>query len=155
MTAEVIEHQNEGTWAFGSGMNLPFLFDVRADNLKRRFEMTITDVRPDRYVLSMKPRLAVDLGNFSELVIMLHPATFRPTALKVLDPGGNLETVYVFSNWSIQEEAADVDQFQFDPTGYLVSLQGTKGHAVIERTGAWRTGPTAIGSGWPIWSLFW
>lgn len=82
---------------------LPFLFGMKAEEAKQRFAISYVDQEDpkknnDKVVwLTAKPRQVMDRDNFQEATIILDRERFLPLAVKLVDPSGNLETVYTFS----------------------------------------------------------
>lgn len=81
---------------------LPFLFGMKAEEAKRRFEIAFVNQKnpkqnnADVVWLTAKPRMVADRENFQLATIILDRKRFLPHAVKLLDPSGNLETVYTF-----------------------------------------------------------
>jgi hypothetical protein len=91
---------------------LPFLFGMKADQAKARYHMSLggqhwprgvraneqgeqVQVPPQIHVVA-HPKLAADAQNWSRAEVLLDPGTFLPRGMRLLDPTGNKETVYVF-----------------------------------------------------------
>ena len=84
---------------------LPFLFGIKADKAQRRFQLSAGmhhNPNPKRgrglIHLIAYPRLGSDASIWSRAEVMLDAKTFYPQAIKLVDPGGNSETVYKFDN---------------------------------------------------------
>lgn len=80
---------------------LPFLFGMKANKAAVRYtlkEGKFNNPRAGRIHLIAYPNLAQDARNWSRAEIMLDGKTFYPQAIKMIDPGGNSETVYKFFN---------------------------------------------------------
>ena len=84
---------------------LPFLFGMKAADAKRRFRMELKKDTKDEAVLIVFPRLPSDKKNYVEAWIILEKANYLPTAVKMFDPTGNLETVYMFKSVKINERS--------------------------------------------------
>lgn len=77
---------------------LPFLFGMKAEETKRRYKLKLlTTKNPNVHTLWVEPRLRNDADNYKEAYIQLDKSSFLPTAVKLVDPAGNLETVYTFT----------------------------------------------------------
>lgn len=89
---------------------LPFLFGINADAMQRRYNLApggMTTYR-DRPVVHLQagPKLEADRKEWGRAEVLLDPGTFFkdgqgqpiyiPLAIKLLDPSGQTETVYVF-----------------------------------------------------------
>lgn len=80
---------------------LPFLFGMKAEDAKRRFELSF-DFDEDKqnteeYVwIKAVPRQVMDRDNFKVATIQLDRKRFLPLAVKLVDPSENVETVYIF-----------------------------------------------------------
>lgn len=82
---------------------LPFLFGMKAEEAKKRFALSFVDQKnPEKnnekfvYIKAV-PRQMMDKDNFQEATIKLDRERFLPMAVRLIDPSGNLETVYIFS----------------------------------------------------------
>jgi TIGR03009 family protein len=75
---------------------LPFLFGMKAEDTKRRFDLTLKSDSEKSAVIVAKPRFDSDRQNYKEAWIVLDKSRYLPSAVKLFDPSGNLETVYSF-----------------------------------------------------------
>ncbi len=81
---------------------LPFLFGMKAEEAKKRFEISfVAEDDPKKnnknvVWLTARPRQMADKENFQEATIILDRTRYLPHAVKLLDPSGNMETVYNF-----------------------------------------------------------
>lgn len=87
---------------------MPFLFGMPAEKAKKRFALTLmseteTDVR-----LKAIPRWQSDFNNYKEAEIILDKTANRylPKAVRLIDPSGNLETVYTFRSIDVNKPLA-------------------------------------------------
>ncbi len=97
---------------------LPFLFGMKADEAKRRFQLSFTAPKKntDKVVwITAKPRRVMDHENFKEATIILDRKRFVPMAVKLLDPSENLETVYSFKEIHINNVSVVPQIFRKDP----------------------------------------
>ena len=81
---------------------LPFLFGMPPDKALRRYRMEITEPPADKKVpgqswLTVHPRWQQDASNWREALVILDTTRWLPVAVRLIDPAGNLETVYSFS----------------------------------------------------------
>jgi len=82
---------------------LPFLFGVKAEKLKERYSLSLgrmhapqaTSGRPQFHVVA-KPLNQDDARNWKQAEVLLDAEYCIPTAIRLLDPSGNKETVYRF-----------------------------------------------------------
>jgi PASTA domain len=92
---------------------LPFLLGMPPEKALARYRLQIvkdhegrpwntkTEVR-----LKVYPRWKSDAANYREAQVKLNKQNhFLPDAVQMIDPGGNRETVYVFSNMSVNKNA--------------------------------------------------
>ena len=76
---------------------LPFLFGMKADEMKRRFELTLKSNTKEMADIIAVPRLDADKQNYVEALIRLDKIRFLPIAVKLQhDVARTLETVYSF-----------------------------------------------------------
>ncbi|MEK6258290.1 MAG: hypothetical protein AABP62_06680 [Planctomycetota bacterium] len=77
---------------------LPFLFGMKAAEIKRRYHIELIPTKNiEVHTLRVVPRRLNDRDNYREAFVRLEKARFLPTAVKLVDPTGNLETVYTFT----------------------------------------------------------
>lgn len=110
---------------------LPFLFGMKAEDTKRRFQLTLLSNTPNEARLKAVPRLEMDYANYQEALIILDKQNFLPTAVKLIhrnkkpdvnktseELGEKDETVYSFSKFTINNAglmAKIKDTFGSDP----------------------------------------
>lgn len=76
---------------------LPFLFGIKADDAKRRFQLSLAkSPDPSQHAILVVPRLPEDQQNYKIAKIGLDKRTYLPRSVMLLDPTGNLETRYFF-----------------------------------------------------------
>lgn len=81
----------------------PFLFGISMEKIQIRYNVTLYrkeqggqhDLQAGRIHLKVKPLWQQDAANWQEAEVMLN-ANYLPTAIRLIHPGGNSETVYVF-----------------------------------------------------------
>jgi TIGR03009 family protein len=67
---------------------LPFLFNMNAAEIKKRYELTFKKETAGSYQIQVLPRQAIDRDSFSQAVIVLNRATSLPDALYLYSPNG-------------------------------------------------------------------
>jgi TIGR03009 family protein len=65
---------------------LPFLFNMKADDAKRRYDMELMQENDTKYLIAVRPKLEIDLEAFSVAYIFLDKKTFMPTRLRLDGP---------------------------------------------------------------------
>lgn len=77
---------------------MPFLFGMPAEKAKKRFALTLMGETETEVRLKAIPRWQSDFNNYREAEIILDKTAGRylPKAVRLIDPSGNLETVYTF-----------------------------------------------------------
>ncbi len=85
---------------------LPFLFGMPADKAIRRFHLTLLRQTETAVTISARPRWQSDAQNYREAKIMLDISEGRylPSAVQLIDPSGNLETVYTFLELQVNKK---------------------------------------------------
>ncbi len=106
---------------------LPFLFGMKADEAKQRFNLKLVGFNKDNTAVQIQaiPRMDSDRQNYSEAAIMLDLKKFVPNAVRLLDPNG-IETVYIFDGIKINDSGfwQELKTKFNDP--YRPSLKGYK-----------------------------
>ena len=83
---------------------LPFLFGMPPEQAKRRYELKLLKETETTVWLHVKPRLRIDAANWKEARVILNKSNrYLPTAVQLIDPSGNRETVYTFSNLKVNK----------------------------------------------------
>ena len=82
---------------------LPFLFGMKAEKLKARYKMSLGSMHRQKdasgreiYHLVASPLYQADARNWKRAEVRLDAKYCLPTAIRLIDPGGTKETVYVF-----------------------------------------------------------
>ena len=100
---------------------LPFLFGLPPEKAKRRFELKLVENSSYRKIthfvhLRVKPRWESDARNWQEAEVILDKRQqYLPFAVKLIDPGGNLETVFKFSKFKINKRRGIFGKDPFNP----------------------------------------
>jgi len=95
----VIPHQARGQNIMNGP--LPFLFGMSANDAHQRYQLKLLKNTNQVVQLHVKPRWRQDAANWREAYVNLDPKTYLPQAVMMVDPSGNLETVYTFANFKI------------------------------------------------------
>jgi TIGR03009 family protein len=82
---------------------LPFLFGMKAEDAKRRYRIRMEKNTRDTVMLVIFPRLASDQETYVEAWVILEKTNYLPTAVKMFDPTGKLETVYRFESVKVND----------------------------------------------------
>ncbi len=75
---------------------LPFLFGLKAIDAQKRYELTLLSNGEKSARIQVVPRFQTDADNYKVAEIILDKGRYLPIAVKLVDPTGNLETVYKF-----------------------------------------------------------
>lgn len=75
---------------------LPFLFGMKAEDAKKRFQLTLAQESPEAAVIDVVPRTKVDAQNYSQARVYLDKETYVPYAVRLIDPAGSGSTEYLF-----------------------------------------------------------
>lgn len=75
---------------------LPFLFGMKAVDAQKRYELTLLENGKTSAKIKIVPRFQSDQDNYKWAELFLDKARYLPTAVRLLDPTENLETVYLF-----------------------------------------------------------
>lgn len=119
---------------------LPFLFGMPPDKALLRYKMQILGRRDALVYLAVQPRTQQDLANWKEATVILNTTRWLPEAVKLVDPSGNLVTVYSFYDVEPNKQqpfAALARLFGGDPNVFQPKLAGYRrnliqGKAVAE-----------------------
>jgi TIGR03009 family protein len=71
---------------------LPFLFNMRAENAKRRYVFVFLRELPNYHKVQIIPRQKIDREAFSMAIVLLDKKTFLPKALRLWDPENGKST---------------------------------------------------------------
>ena len=76
---------------------LPFLFGMKAEKAKMRYEFKLVQRTEARIWVQVKPLWPQDAQNWQLAEVMLDPEKFLPKAVRLIDPPGTKTTVHVFN----------------------------------------------------------
>ncbi len=110
---------------------LPFLFGMKADKAKRRYKLSLLDHENQAEIwLQVIPREQRDAANWVKATVIIEAKTFKPKAVKLLDPTG-AESVHVFKDIVVNEKRGFFDKDPFRPSlrGYKLALLNDKSSA--------------------------
>lgn len=97
---------------------LPFLFGMKAEDMKRRFQMKWLKEYPDGAVLiEVVPRTREDSQNYSKAYVKLNTTYYIPSDVQLADPGGTAFTEYHFDmdKLKINQQGLKQVLFRQDP----------------------------------------
>ncbi len=113
---------------------LPFLFGMPAAEAKRRYFLKVLKITETQIWLGVKPRRKQDAANWKEAKVILQKRNYLPWAVQLIDPAGNLETVYRFSDLEVNARKLPLpwrgNPFQPRLIGYKRIKAGPAGPAV-------------------------
>ena len=106
---------------------LPFLFGMPAQKAIQRYDLELKHVNAEKGVATIKatPLWATDAANYQLAEINLDTKTFLPQAVRLIDPAGTKETVFVFGDLkknskSIVPTWIRGDPFKFEDRSYKI-----------------------------------
>jgi TIGR03009 family protein len=93
---------------------LPFLFNMRIADAKKRFDMYLLGETPQAYLVQILPKQAEDKEEFSLAYIELDKKLFMPNRLILVNPNGNPKDhrTFVFSDVELNQK---IDPRLFKP----------------------------------------
>ena len=77
---------------------LPFLFNMRADEAKKRYQMSLIAENSATYMVTVIPLLEIDKESFSKAIIQLDRKYLLPTNIVLIAPDGKSTQDYKFSD---------------------------------------------------------
>lgn len=122
---------------------LPFLFNMKAAEAEARYTMRLLDENAAAYMISVTPKLAIDMESFSKAYIQLDRARLLPTRIYLVHPNGKDTRDYQLSEIRANEPVNDLNFQGASPRGWRVerpSLADGAGAAGNARQPAARTG---------------
>ncbi len=90
-----------GREAWGFGQFLPLATRESLSEIDTNFEVKLASLERGRIHLKIRPRTPALAIHYRELQVMLDPQTMLVAAVKVVEPSGRQETVYVFSDYRV------------------------------------------------------
>ena len=100
---------------------LPFLFNMRADEAKKRYQMSLIAENAATYMVTVIPLLEIDKESFSKAIIQLDRKYLLPTNIVLIAPDGKSTQDYKFSD---VKPNAVVDARNFDLQAAGPALEG-------------------------------
>ncbi len=106
---------------------LPFLFGMKAEKAKLRYKLSLKKNDGKEIWLDVIPRRPEDAANWSKATVIIEAKTYKPRAVKLLDPTGS-ESVHVFRKVVVNERRGFFDKDPFKPNlwGYKPVLPPDK-----------------------------
>src|SRR5262249_32565747 len=103
---------------------LPFLFGMKAEKAKLRYKLSLKKNDGNEIWLEVLPRWKEDSANWSRATVIIEAKTYKPRAVKLLDPTGS-ESVHVFKKVVVNERRGFLDKDPFKPNlrGYKIVVQ--------------------------------
>lgn len=111
---------------------LPFLFGMKADKIKQRYKLSLgqqngksgNDGRKKFHIVAL-PLLQADARNWQRAEVILDAEYCLPSAIRLIDPAGSKETVYVFplGGMKANEKWWIDDPFKMSLLGYKMVEQ--------------------------------
>lgn len=105
-------------WA-GPQRALPGVIDAHTDEFIERFDWTLLRRNARQIILQGRPQRDDDRFHLSLLQVVLNPESYLTSATRMIDAGGNRETVHVFEHVRISREPwTGRGDWEPDLTGY-------------------------------------
>ncbi len=82
---------------------LPFLFGMPPDKAKVRYRFKLIKETKKKVWLAVHPKWRQDAANWSEAKVIISKTNYLPTAVQLISPSKNLETVYQFYDLGINK----------------------------------------------------
>ncbi len=149
-----IPQENQGQNIMDGPM--PFLFGMPPEKAKIRYVLKLLQDNPQQAVIEVLPRLQVDAANWRKATVILDKAIFLPRAVQLIDPSGNLETVYTFGEFQINKPdpkglialfgGEDPNPFRPKLKGYAIKVHNGNEANAPQQPG--QVVPSVAGLGW-------
>jgi hypothetical protein len=91
-----------GRRSFAEGP-VPLLFNVKAADVLKRFEMVLVDAKDKQYLVKVVPKLERDQANFSVAWIVVDAAALLPARILVLSPDKESTQDFYLSRFQVNE----------------------------------------------------
>jgi TIGR03009 family protein len=86
---------------------LPFLFNTRAEEIKRRYLLNLHSETENSYIIQIIPRETIDRDYYSQAWVQLNKRTFLPDRLRLDSPNGKDTSTYRFTEIRSNVEVND------------------------------------------------
>ncbi len=94
-----IPEQNQGQNIMDGPM--PFLFGMPREKAKARYTLNLVAENEQYATIEAFPKWQIDAQNWQRAQIILDLKLYLPKAVQLVDPAGNLETVYTFDEMTV------------------------------------------------------
>ncbi len=94
---------------------LPFLFGMKAEQAKQRYQIELAKQTDQDIVLQLRPNWSGDAANWSKATVVISKSNYLPREVRLIAPGGTSMRVHTFDNIKVNSDSIFRSLFGDDP----------------------------------------
>jgi len=94
---------------------LPFLFGMKAEQAKQRYQIELVKDAEQEIVLKLRPNWSGDAANWSQATVVIQKTNYLPREVRLIAPGGTSMRIHSFENIKVNSDNLFRSLFGDDP----------------------------------------
>lgn len=94
---------------------LPFLFGMKAEQAKQRYQIELVKDADQEIVLKLRPNWSGDAANWSQATVIIQKTNYLPREVRLIAPGGTSMRIHSFENIKVNSDNLFRSLFGDDP----------------------------------------
>ena len=94
---------------------LPFLFGMKAEQAKQRYQIELGKETDQDIVLQLRPNWSGDAANWSKATVIISKTNYLPREVRLIAPGGTSMRIHTFENIKVNSDNIFRSLFGDDP----------------------------------------
>ena len=94
---------------------LPFLFGMKAEQAKQRYQIELVKDTDQEIVLKLRPNWSGDAANWSQATVVIQKTNYLPREVRLIAPGGTSMRIHSFDNIKVNSDNLFRSLFGDDP----------------------------------------
>jgi TIGR03009 family protein len=94
---------------------LPFLFGMKAEQAKQRYQIELVKDADQEIVLKLRPNWSGDAANWSQATVVIQKTNYLPREVRLIAPGGTSMRIHSFENIKVNSDNLFRSLFGDDP----------------------------------------
>lgn len=94
---------------------LPFLFGMKAEQAKQRYQIELVKETDQEIALKLRPNWSGDAANWSQATVVIQKTNYLPREVRLIAPGGTSMRIHSFENIKVNSDNLFRSLFGDDP----------------------------------------